>query len=416
MSERPPEPPADDEPTADFAAPAGPAEPPVGATREMPLPGNGAEPRFAGQPYAGQPYAGQPYAGEGRAGSNAVPPSHAAPSYPPPNYEPANYAAPNYAAPNYAGPNYSGQPYPPEYPQYAPPQGASPWQAPDARHGAPPSWPPAEFGAPVPPPPPSRGPRRGVVALVTLLVVALVGGVITAIAVGSGDKKPSAGTALPSPLAPNPGSTGGAAPQPSTPAPSASPTLPPLGLIPTPPGLDAIGYHAYSLRLRDPGEVALPGEDAQFTRYGLSRVVGLRALTLGDSRVPSDDYDASINILRFRDAAGAKAELDWSNEQNKKDGTLIALPGLPDVTAFLNTDPVDGISVGAFTTVGRYQVIVIVGGLTPNALTNPKTAAAEAARVLKAVLPDAASIVPGESGNGQGPGGLPSPTQSGTRA
>ncbi len=50
---------------------------------------------------------------------------------------------------------------------------------------------------------------------------------------------------------------------------------------------------------------------------------------------------------------------------------MIPLPGLPNATAFVNHDSTSGISIGAFTTVGRYQVVVIVSGLSQNVPTNP---------------------------------------------
>jgi hypothetical protein len=196
--------------------------------------------------------------------------------------------------------------------------------------------------------------------------------------------------------------------------------------VTTPPGLLAIGYRAYSLRQVDPADVAIDAkEEVQFRKYGLSRVVQLRALTLGSSLRHSDDWDAGINVLTFKDAAGAQAELAYSNEQNKKltahdkSGRVIALPGLPQVTAFLNTDDAaNGLSVGAFATVGRYQVVVLLGGLSPNTPTDPTAIAAEAARVMKAVLPSAPDIAQSQiSSGGTGPDlPFPTPSPSGTRA
>jgi hypothetical protein len=96
---------------------------------------------------------------------------------------------------------------------------------------------------------------------------------------------------------------------------------------------------------------------------------------------------------------------------------------LPDVTAFLNTDA-SGYSIGAFASVGRYQVVLILGGLSPNVPTNSTVLAAEAARVMKALLADAASIEPQDSGGGSGqpqapdqtPFVAPTPTPSGIHA
>jgi hypothetical protein len=147
--------------------------------------------------------------------------------------------------------------------------------------------------------------------------------------------------------------------------------------------------------------------------------VSLRALTLGTSGSTRDDYDATINVLRFRDPAGAKAELDYSNTQNKKDAPVIALPGLPDATGFSNKpNSTSGLSIGAFATSGRYQVVVILSGLLQNDSTNQQVFAAEAARVLKAVLPIASTIEPSQGTSPTIPQhpGLPTPTPSGTRA
>jgi hypothetical protein len=224
-----------------------------------------------------------------------------------------------------------------------------------------------------------------------------------------------------------PGTGGGA---PGAPAPPSSPAtpfpLPNRGLVTTPPGLLAIGYRAYSLREVDPSDVAIDANEVtQFRRYGLSGVMQLRALTLGRSLGHSDDWDADISVLTFRDAASAKAELAYSNAQNKKltardkSGRVIALPGLPEVTAFLNTDDLaTGLSVGAFASVGRYQVVVILSGLSPNTPTDPQTIAAEAARVMKAVLPSAPDIArSGAASGGSGPDlPFPTPSPSGTRA
>ncbi len=197
--------------------------------------------------------------------------------------------------------------------------------------------------------------------------------------------------------------------------------LPSLGGVTTPPGLLAIDYHAYSLRSVDPSDIALDAAElAQFKKYGLSRVAGLRALTLGPTASTSDDWDADINILRFSSPAAAAAELSYSNAQNKKSAKTIALPGLPNATAFVNHDATTGISIGAFTTVGRYQVVVILSGLSENIPTDATVVAAEAAKVMKALLPDAASIVPPPAGSGGGtvPGvpGLPTPSPTGTHA
>jgi hypothetical protein len=252
--------------------------------------------------------------------------------------------------------------------------------------------------------------------VVTLLVVALIGGGAAA-AVLTGSSKSSAGKGVQPavPSAPPPS----LAPLPApTPSPSETPIpTPSLGLVPTPPGLLAIGYHAYALSTLAPADVAIDAnEEVQFRRDGLQQIVGLRALTLGNPDRTADDYDASINILRFRDAAGARAELTYSNSQNKKTAPTVPLPGLPNATAFLNKDDQGtGLSVGAFTTVGPYQVVVIVGGLSPNRPTNAQAVIAEAARVMRAVLPDVADIKP-PAGGGGGIPQLPTPTPTGTRA
>jgi hypothetical protein len=322
-------------------------------------------------------------------------------------------------------PRFAGAPFNPDAgTEYGSPEYGSP------QYGYPP---PGDWGAPFDSPyEPSPPPRKKPWIIVTVLVLALVAGGTTVGLVSSGGGS-NGDTATPFPqITLNPPSTSpapntspvpntspapGTGPTPSvTPDPNSSLPLPNTGVA-TPPGLLAIGYHAYSLRLRDPDELSLgPGEDAQFTKYGLSRIVGLRALTLGKSGT-GDDYDADISILRFRDAAGAKAELAYSNAENKKDrnAKVIALPGFPGVTAFLNSDETDGVSVGAFTTIGRYQIVLFLGGLIPNVPTDSKAVAAETARVLKALLPDAADIEPEATGGGGAPT-LPTPTPSGVRA
>jgi hypothetical protein len=275
---------------------------------------------------------------------------------------------------------------------------------------------------------PSTRTRRGLWTGVTLVGVALVATLIAVLvsantgSSGSSKSSASGGTVLPNPLpslGPSP------APSPSSPQSPQTPQtpLPSLGAVTTPPGLLAIDYHAYSLRSIDPSEIALgSAELTQFKNYGLSRVAGLRALTLGSTPASSDDWDADINILRFKSPAAAVAELNYSNAQNKKSATTIPLPGLPNATAFVNHDGANGISIGAFTTVGRFQVVVILSGLSGNVPTDPKVVAAEAAKVMKAVLPDAATIVPPAAGTGGGGGtgpvvpGFPTPSPTGTHA
>ncbi len=322
------------------------------------------------------------------------------PKYPP---EPSPWSR------EYAGP--VSAPPPPGYglpPGYAPP-------------GYAPPGPPAEGTFPPAPQQgwPSRRSRRGLWAAITLVGVAIVATVIAVLvssASGSSKSTASGGTVQPNPLpslVPNP------VPSPSSPSSPSSP-LPSLGAVATPPGLLAIDYHAYRLGFVAPAEIALgPAEMVQFKKYGLSRVVGLRALTLGSTAGSSDDWDASINILQFSSPAAAVAELNYSNTQNKKTAPTIALPGLPAATAFVNQGGAStGISIGAFTTVGRYQVVVILSGLSGNIPTNASVVAAEAARVMRAVLPDAATIVPPPSSGGTGPvvPGFPTPTPTGTHA
>ena len=273
-----------------------------------------------------------------------------------------------------------------------------------------------------PPPPRRRGPRLFI--LVAVVVVALVAGLTAVLVTGSGSKKDAATGGLPLPGASSAPIPSQAPTTPSTPAPSAAPTpdpsdaLPPLGLIDTPPALARIGYRAYSSTLLNPSDIALgPQELVEFTRYGLSRTVSLRALTLGTLSSSADDYDATVNVLTFRDAAGAKAELDYSNAQNEKTAPTIALPGLPEATGFYNAPTsTAGLSIGAFATSGRYQVVVFLSGLLRNDSTNQRVFAAEAARVLKAVLPIAATIQPSESGGTNPPVPAATPTPSGTRA
>ncbi len=335
----------------------------------------------------------------------------------------ARPAGPLEPAPRFAGQPYAYQPdaYPPDaYPpdaagsQYGQPLSDGSWQSPDP--GFAPPYPGGWSPVLAPQSPPRR---RGLWALVGLLIVALVAGTITAVAVSSDSKKSSATPSAPLPT--TPATPGPSASSPASPSPSPTPSLPGLGLVPTPPALLAIGYHAYSLRLLAQSEVSLgPGEDVQFKRYGLSRIVGLRALTLGNPDLEADDWDASINILRFRDAASAKAELAYSNAQNLKSpgAKTIPLPGLPTATGFLNAgDATTGLGVGAFTTVGRYQVVVILNGLSPNLPSDGNLVAAETARVMKAILPVAATIEPKASGGSTPqPPTLPTPTPTGTRA
>ena len=403
MSQHPPEPPggehpgdADDvtrelpvfqPPRSPWARPEQPPadQPPADQPPMEYLPPS--EPRFAGPPY-GQPPAAYAPPGAYPPGT----PQHGAPYTSP--YDTSSYGTPPYGSPAGAG-SYS-----------------QPWAFPD------PSLTP---GGGAPWPDPTRpSPRRGRI-LAAVLALVLVAAAATGIVLGTSSSKKSASPTVPgTPPSPT-GGPGGATPAPSTtPVPSPTDPLPSIGVVPTPAGLAAIGYHAYRLALRAPADIALgPQEIKEFSRYGLSRIVDLRALSVGDPTDPTDDYDASINILRFRDAAGAKAELDYSNSQNKKDSTTVALPGLPTATAFVTRDPATGVSIGAFITSGRYQVVVIVGGLSPNVPTDVATVAAEAARVMKAVLPDAATIVPPASGGGGSPPEVPTvptPAATGTHA
>ncbi|MCW2548878.1 MAG: hypothetical protein JWN96_3338, partial [Mycobacterium sp.] len=211
-----PQPAAPEHPASPFARPPGyagnvgygpPAVPPIQR-----------EPRFAGAPYAGAPY-GEPEVGSG-------PPTTEYPAYP------TSY----------------GQPVPP-------------WQPPGASY-PPPGIP---WGAPQDPVPHGPARSRKPWLLVTILVLALVAGGTTIGLVSTDSKSSSPTTAdpnLPSPLnspspapstSPSPNSSGG----PSSP-------LPNVG-IPTPPGLLAIGYHAYSSGLRAPADVAIDSaEEVQF--------------------------------------------------------------------------------------------------------------------------------------------------------
>ena len=144
----------------------------------------------------------------------------------------------------------------------------------------------------------------------------------------------------------------------------------------------------------------------------------MEALTLGSAATTDDDYGVTINVLKFGNAAGAQAELDYSNSQNKKDAPTVPLPGFPKATAFFNkATPSQGISIGAFTTTGPYQVVVILGGLADNNSSNETAFLAETARVMRAVLPIASTIEPETARAGgttlQIPGPV-TPTPSGT--
>ena len=341
----------------------------------------------------------------------------------PPGYEGNVGYGPPPAAPE---PRFAGAPFgaahapTAEFPVYGAPFGAPS----EPGHEQQPSalWPPppqaSDFGYGQVPPPRGRKPW----ILIVVLVVALVAGgtTIGLVSTNARSNTPSAGPSLPAPLnspLPSQAPAPGASPSPNSSANPANP-LPNVGL-PTPPALLAIGYHVYTSGLREPGEVAIDAaEEVQFKKDGLQRIVGLRALTIGTPGDTSDDYDADISILRFKDAAGAKAELDYSNKRNKADSgsKTIALPGLPQVTAFLNQDT-SGYSIGAFASVGRYQVVLILGGLSPNAPADSTVLAAEAARVMKALLPAASTIEPDESGGSQdplSPSEAPSPAPSDT--
>ncbi len=394
------------EPAGDQPQPPPIPEPPYGDTRYW-------QPQ---QPGYGSPHPGPDF---------AYAPGQALPSA-----EPAREPWPAFAP----TPAYGQQPPPtgPD-PAYAPP-GAG-WPPPD------PAYAPPGAGWPTPGPPAQRG--RGVWLAFGLVGLALIGGLTAVLLIATGSSSSSktsadgggaqlpslAPSAVPSPSPSTVPSTG-----PST-APSAGPSsgpstvptppgipLPTLGQVQTPPGLEAIDYHAYSLELLAPEDVALgPAEEVQFRKYGLSRIVGLRALTVSVAGI-DHNYDASINILRFRDAAAAQGELDYSNAQNKKTASTVSLPGLPNATAFVNkgdktSGASRGVSIGAFITVGRYQVVVILGGLAPNAPTDVNRVAAETAKVMRAVLPDAATIVPeGSSGGGPNEPAFPTPSPSGTHA
>ncbi len=316
---------------------------------------------------------------------------------------PTSPAPPSWAAPSH--------PSPP--PEYLPPGRTADWSFPPVSEQG---WPTASQ-----PGWPSSRSRRGLWTGITLVAVAIVATLIAVLVSsttsGSSSKSSaSGGTTLPNPapsLAPSPTPSQTSPANPQTPLPS-------LGTVPTPPGLAAIDYHAYALDTLKAADVALgPAELTQFKKYGLSRVVGLQALTLGPDSAVSDDWDADINILQFSSPAAAAAELNYSNTENKKTSTTIPLPGFPTATAFVNHDASTGISIGAFTTVGRYQVVVILSGVAGNAPTNAAAVAAEAAKVMKAVLPDAATIVPTPSSGGStAPSvpGFPTPTPSGTHA
>jgi hypothetical protein len=359
------------------------------------------------------------------------------PEQPPAGHPPADSDVtremPKFTPPS-AGPSPWSREYAGPAPKYAPPPPA--YAAPET-HG----WPVvSEQGWPTPPQPggPSDRTRRGLWTGVTLVAIAIVATLIAVLVsanTGSGSSKSSASggilqpnpppsLAVPSPVPTPPGPQSSTGPQsPTNPQNPTSP-LPSLGGVTTPPGLLAIGYRAYSLSSVDPSDIALDSAElAQFKKYGLSRVAGLRALTIGPTSARGDDWDADINILQFSSPAAAAAELRYSNAQNKKSAKTIPLPGLPNATAFVNHNSTTGISIGAFTTVGRYQVVVILSGLSDNIPADAAVVAAEAAKVMKAVLPDAATIVPPPAGSGGGSGGtvpgvpgLPTPSPTGTHA
>jgi hypothetical protein len=311
----------------------------------------------------------------------------------------------------YAGP---GPAYPAPPPAYAPPpqqgwpstpQSQQVWPSASQQQG----W-------------PSPRSRRGLWTGVTLVALAIVATLI-AVLVSTNSSSPASSASGGTPQQ-NPPPTLAPSPAPSSTSPQGPGPLPSLGAVTTPPGLLAINYHAYSLTTIAPSDIALgPQELVQFKKYGLSRAVGLRALTLGPTGAGTDDWDADINILQFSSPAAAAAELNYSNSQNKKAATTIALPGLPNATAFVNKgDSSTGIGIGAFTTVGRYQVVVILNGLSENVPTSASVVAAEAAKVMRAVLPDAPTIVPPPSGTGGSGGGgpvvpgFPTPSPTGTHA
>ncbi len=349
------------------------------------------------------------------------------PTLPPPQPEPSPWSR-EYGGP---GPTYlqPPPPYPPPPSAYAPPGQQSDWPFAPAAPPAPeqpPAWPLAsQQGWPQAPqqPWPSARSRRGLWTGVTLVGIAIVATLIAVLV--SANSGPSKSSASGGSAQANPPPTFAPTPAPSSTSPQSP--LPSLGAVATPPGLLAIGYHAYSLGPVDPSQIALgAGELAQFKKDGLSRVVGLQALTFGAPATATDDWNVDINILRFSSPATAAAELDYSNAQNKKSASTIPLPGFPNATAFVNKgDASTGIGIGAFTTVGRYQVVVILSGLGQNVPTNASAVAAEAARVMRAVLPDAATIVPPAAGSGGSGGGggtgpvvpaFPTPSPTGTHA
>ncbi len=255
-------------------------------------------------------------------------------------------------------------------------------------------------------PRPRRTPGVGRWILVAVLVVALIAGLTTALVTTGSKKSASGGLQVPGALtSPSPGT--GALPSPSPSQTTPTNPLPSLGLIATPPALLAIGYHAYTSTLVAPSDIALgPQELVEFKKYGLQRTVSMQALTLGSAATTDDDYDVTINVLKFSSAAGAKAELDYSNTENKKQSPTVPLPGFPKATAFFNqATATAGISIGAFTTTGPYQVVVILGGLPDNNSSNESAFLAETARVLQAVLPIAGTIEPETAGGSGGSGG-----------
>ena len=323
---------------------------------------------------------------------------------------PSSHQPPSWAVPASASPP----------PEYAPPEPSPDWTFPPASQQG---WPASQQGWPTasqqgwPTPRSRRGLWTGITLVSIAIVATLIAVLVSSTTSGSSSKSSaSGGTPLPGPL---PSLVPSPTPSQSSPANPQAP-LPSLGPVTTPPGLRAIGYHAYSLTALNPTDVALgPAEVTQFKKYGLSRVVGLEAVSLGPTSAAGDDWDAAINVLRFSSPAAAVAELNYSNTENKKTASTIPLPGFPTAVAFVNHDASAGISIGAFTTVGRYQVVVILSGVSGNAPTNAAAVAAEAAKVMRAVLPDAATIVPPPaSGSSTGPTvpAFPTPSPTGTHA
>lgn len=220
------------------------------------------------------------------------------------------------------------------------------------------------------------------------------------------------------------GSSGGGGGGSTSPAPLPSGGL---GLVETPPALARLGYRAVTIRSVSPATVATDaGEITEFRRDGLQSITSLELVGVGR---PGGDYLAMVYVLRFPNRASAERELAYSNKANRASGYRdIPVPGVPGATGLTKTPAAGRPQVTDFAVTDSRQLFVglrQVGG-------DPTVAGlgAEAAKVLAALIPDSADVVPPDPGSTPSdpstvpdPGvptpdvpDLPTPTPTGQRA